>query len=182
MIESPPLPNFGFIQMKTLENRFEHLLFTSRWLMAPVYLGLVLAMLLLLVKFTKEIWGLYARILSASGDELIIGLLSLVNIALIMNLLIIIMFSGYENFVSKMDDLHAHRDRPDWMAEIGFSDLKIKLFGSIVAILGIELLKSFMNVGNMDDRHLGWTVGIHVTFVVSSLLYAVSDRLQGKGL
>lgn len=167
--------------MKSLENRFEHLLFTSRWLMAPVYLGLVLAMVVLLVKFTKEICGLYARIMSASGGELIIGVLSLVDIALVMNLLIIIMFSGYENFVSKMEDLHAHRDRPDWMGQIGFSDLKMKLFGLIVAISGIELLKSFMNVGNLNDRHLGWMVGIHVTFVVSSLLYALSDRLQGKG-
>lgn len=167
--------------MKSLENRFEHLLFTSRWLMAPVYFGLMLAMVILLVKFTKEIWGLFADILTASGGELIIGVLSLVDIALIMNLLIIIMFSGYENFVSKMEDLHAHRDRPDWMGHIGFSDLKIKLFGSIVAISGIELLKSFMNVANLDDRHLGWMVGIHLTFVVSSLLYALTDRLQGKG-
>ena len=98
-----------------------------------------------------------------------------------MNLPITIMFSGYENFVSKLDDLHDHRGRPDWMGEIGFSDLKIKLLGSIVAISAIELLNSFVNVGNLDDRHLGWMVGTYVPFVVSSLPYAVSDRLQGKG-
>ncbi len=167
--------------MKRLENGFEHLLFSSRWLMAPVYFGLVLAMVVLLVKFTKEVWSLFAHILTATGGELIIGVLSLVDIALIMNLLIIIMFSGYENFVSKMDDLHAHQDRPDWMGHIGFSDLKIKLIGSIVAISGIELLKGFMNVANLDDRQLAWMVGIHVTFLLSGVLYALMDRLSGKG-
>jgi uncharacterized protein (TIGR00645 family) len=104
-----------------------------------------------------------------------------VDIALIMNLLIIIIFSGYENFVSKMDDLHGHADRPDWMGHIGFSDLKIKLIGSMVAISGIELLKAFMNVGNLSDRHLAWMVGIHVTFIVSGLLYALMDRIQTGG-
>ncbi|MDD3674918.1 TIGR00645 family protein [Thauera propionica] len=166
--------------MKRLENNFEHLLFSSRWLMAPVYFGLVLAMVVLLVKFAKEVWGLFADIMTATGGELIIGVLSLVDIALIMNLLIIIMFSGYENFVSKMDDLHSHQDRPDWMGHIGFSDLKIKLIGSIVAISGIELLKAFMNVDNLSDRHLGWMVGIHVTFLFSGVLYALMDRLGNK--
>ena len=166
--------------MKQIEKNFEHLLFSSRWLMAPVYFGLVLAMLVLLVKFTKEVWGLFAGIMTATGGELITGVLSLVNIALIMNLLIIIMFSGYENFVSKMDDLHSHQDRPDWMGHIGFSDLKVKLIGSIVAISGIELLKAFMNVDDLSDRHLGWMVGIHVTFLFSGVLYALMDRLGSK--
>ncbi len=167
--------------MKRLETSFEHLLFACRWLMAPIYFGLTFALVLLLVKFVKEVWHMYAHIMTATGAELIIGVLSLVDIALIMSLLVIIMFSGYENFVSKMEDLHNHTDRPEWMGHIGFSDLKIKLIGSIVAISGIELLKAFMNVGNMDDRHLAWMVGIHLTFVVSGLLYALMDRLQGKG-
>lgn len=167
--------------MKRLESAFEHFLFASRWLMAPIYFGLVLALVVLLVKFGKEVWHLFSFILTATGAELIIGVLSLVDIALIMNLLIIIIFSGYENFVSKMDDLHGHADRPDWMGHIGFSDLKIKLIGSMVAISGIELLKAFMNVGNLDDRHLAWMVGIHVTFIVSGLLYALMDRIQAGG-
>ncbi|MBR0565225.1 TIGR00645 family protein [Azoarcus sp. L1K30] len=166
--------------MKKIENAFEHLLFSSRWLMAPVYFGLVLAMVVLLIKFGKEVLRIFSEITTASGGELIIGVLSLVDIALIMNLLIIIMFSGYENFVSKMEDLHAHQDRPDWMGHIGFSDLKIKLIGSIVAISGIELLKGFMNVDNLSDRHLGWMVGIHITFLLSGVLYALMDRLHGS--
>jgi uncharacterized protein (TIGR00645 family) len=167
--------------MKRLESTFEHILFSSRWLMAPVYFGLILALVVLVVKFGKEVWQLFSHILTATGAEMIIGVLSLVDIALIMSLLIIIMFSGYENFVSKMEDLHSHADRPEWMGHIGFSDLKIKLIGSIVAISGIELLKAFMNVGNLPDRHLAWMVGIHLTFVVSGLLYALMDRVHGGG-
>lgn len=167
--------------MKQIESSFEHILFASRWLLAPVYFGLVLALVLLLVKFGKEVWRLYAEIWTASGADVIIGVLTLVDISLIMGLLVIIMFSGYENFVSKMDDLHSHTDRPDWMGQIGFADLKIKLIGSIVAISGVELLKSFMNVDNVSDRHLAWMIGIHLTFVVSGLLYAVMDRISGGG-
>ncbi len=148
--------------------------------MAPVYVGLVLAMVLLLVKFAKEVVHLYAEIMTASGPELIIGVLSLVDIALIMGLLVIIIFSGYENFVSKMEDLHSHTDRPEWMGHIGFSDLKIKLIGSIVAISAIELLKGFMNIANVSDRELGWMVAIHMVFIVSGLLYALMDRVQRK--
>jgi uncharacterized protein (TIGR00645 family) len=170
--------------IKKLETRFEHFLFTSRWLMAPVYFGLVAAMLVLLVKFGKEVYTLFAGLGTVSGGDLIIGVLSLVDVALIMNLLIIIMFSGYENFVSKMADLHDHEDRPDWMGHIGFSDLKIKLIGSIVAISGIELLKAFMHVSQGDalieDRHLAWMVAIHVTFLFSGLFYALMDRLGNK--
>jgi uncharacterized protein (TIGR00645 family) len=167
--------------MKRIESSFEHLLFGSRWLMAPIYFGLVLALVVLLVKFGKEVWHLLAHILTATGPEMIIGVLSLVDISLIMSLLIIIMFSGYENFVSKMEDLHSHADRPEWMGHIGFSDLKIKLIGSIVAISGIELLKAFMNVGNLPDRDLAWMVGIHLTFVFSGVLYAVMDRVHAGG-
>jgi uncharacterized protein (TIGR00645 family) len=167
------------MDMKKLENRFEHLLFTSRWLMAPVYFGLVLAMVVLLVKFGKEVVVMFATMMTASSGTLITSVLSLVDVALIMNLLIIIMLSGYENFVSKMDDLHAHEDRPDWMGKIGFSDLKLKLIGSMVAISGIELLKAFMNVDEIGDRHLRWMLYIHLTFLASGLAYALMDRLSG---
>ncbi|MDR1855520.1 MAG: TIGR00645 family protein [Azoarcus sp.] len=163
--------------MKKIETSFEHFLFTSRWLMAPVYLGLVLAMLVLLIKFGKEILGIFMSLGSATSGSLITGVLSLVDVALIMNLLIIIVLSGYENFVSKMEDLHDHEDRPDWMGHIGFSDLKIKLIGSMVAISGIELLKAFMSIDQLADRHLSWMIGIHVTFLFSGVFYALMDKL-----
>jgi len=170
--------------MKKLETQFEHFLFTSRWLMAPVYLGLVFALVALLYKFAKEVYLLFSGLATATSGELIIGVLSLVDVALIMNLLIIVMFSGYENFVSRMCDLRDHEDRPDWMGHIGFSDLKIKLIGSMVAISGIELLKAFMRISQdsaqIEDRILTWMVAIHVVFLFSGLFYALMDRLGGK--
>lgn len=165
---------------KHLESGFEHFLFASRWLMAPIYLGLVIAMGILLVKFAKETWHLVTHATTMDEGQVIVGVLTLVDVSLLMNLLIIIMFSGYENFVSKMDDLHSHADRPEWMGSIGFSDLKIKLIGSMVAISGIELLKAFMNVDILSDRHLAWLVGIHVTFLFSGLIFAIMEKLQGE--
>lgn len=164
--------------MKKIENAFEHLLFSSRWILAPVYLGLVIALLVMLVKFGKQLWLLVGNLGAATDAEIIIGVLSLIDISLVMGLLIIFIFSSYENFVSKMDDLHGHEDRPEWMGHIGFSDLKIKLIGSIVAISGIELLKAFMNVDGLSDRHMAWMVGIHLTFVVSGVLYAIMDKIS----
>ncbi|MFZ1387857.1 MAG: TIGR00645 family protein [Thiolinea sp.] len=166
--------------MKKLESAFEHFLFLSRWLTAPIYLALVVSMVLLVFKALKQLWELASTILVADGSEIIVGVLSIVDISLIMNLLIIIIFSGYENFVSKMEDLHGHADRPDWMGQIGFTDLKIKLIGSIVAISGIELLKGFMDVKDLSERDLKWMVGIHLTFVVSGVLYAIMDKLNHK--
>jgi uncharacterized protein (TIGR00645 family) len=176
MVNDPvPAPRTVF---KHLESGFEHFLFASRWLMAPIYLGLVIAMGILLVKFGKEIWHLLSHFSSMDEGQIIVGVLTLVDVSLLMNLLIIIMFSGYENFVSKMDDLHSHADRPDWMGSIGFSDLKIKLIGSMVAISGIELLKAFMNVDALTDRHLFFLIGIHVTFLFSGLVFAIMEKLQ----
>lgn len=164
--------------MKQLERGFEHVLFSSRWILAPVYLGLIVALGVMLVKFSKQLWTLLVNLPDASEANIIIGVLSLVDVSLIMNLMVIIIFSGYENFVSKMEDLHDHDDRPEWMGHIGFTDLKIKLIGSIVAISGVELLKAFMKVDDVSDRHLGWMVGIHLTFVLSGVLYAIMDKLN----
>ena len=162
--------------MKQLENRLEALIFGSRWLLAPLYLGLVLALGLLLVKFAKEFFHFVPLVFTASGGEVIIGLLSLIDVVMVGNLIIIIVFAGYENFVSRMD-LDNHEDRPSWMGHVGFAELKMKLIGSIVAISGIELLKAFMHVETMTNEQLGWKVGIHMTFVLSGVLFAVMDRI-----
>jgi uncharacterized protein (TIGR00645 family) len=162
--------------MKQLEHRLEALIFGSRWLLAPFYLGLVLALGLLLVKFAKEFLHFAPLVFNAEGSEVIIGLLSLVDVVMVANLLIIIVFAGYENFVSRID-IGDHEDRPSWMDHVGFAELKMKLIGSIVAISGIELLKAFMHVESMSNEHLAWKVGIHMTFVVSGVLFAVMDRI-----
>lgn len=165
--------------MKSLEHKLELLMFNSRWLLAPFYLGLILGIFILLIKFAKEFFVLAAKAFTADGNEIIIGILTLIDVVMIANLLIIIIFAGYENFVSKINTGESE-DRPSWMGHVGFADLKMKLIGSIVAISGIELLKAFMHVELYTSEQLAWKVGIHMTFVVSGLLFALTDKLGGK--
>ena len=165
--------------MQRVESFLERFIFGSRWLLAPFYLGLVAAIALLLVKFAKEFWHLLPTVVSGTGGDVMVGVLTLVDVALVANLLLIIIFAGYENFVSKIDT-GDHEDRPDWMGHVSFSDLKIKVIGSIVAISGIELLKAFVNVEAYTTEQLAWKVGLHMTFVVSGVLFALMDRLASK--
>ncbi|TCN81711.1 TIGR00645 family protein [Shewanella fodinae] len=165
--------------MSKLEIALEHLLFRSRWLLAPFFFGLMLAVLALLVKFVKELFHLLAGILSGTPEESIVSILTLVDSALLASLLLIIAFSGYENFVSKMS-VDDHEDRPAWMGKVGFADLKLKLIGAIVAISAVELLKAFVAAGELSSDVLGWKVGIHLTFVVSGVLFAVTDAIADR--
>ena len=170
-----------------LETAFERLLFRSRWLMAPFYLGLVVALALLLVIFVKELIYYVPQILSLdsglTANDGILAVLTLVDLSLAGNLLLIVMFSGYENFVSKLD-LEGETDRPPWMGTVDFSGLKMKLIASIVAISGIQLLKTFMNIGRdgytLNPDEAFWGVVIHLTFVASGVLLALMDWLTAK--
>lgn len=163
--------------MKRIEHALEVLMFNSRWLLAPFYLGLVVAVAMLLVKFTQEFLHVLFHLFTSSESEVVLAILTLVDMSLVANLLLIIIFSGYENFVSKIDTA-GHEDRPEWMGKVDFSGLKVKLIASIVAISAIELLKSFVNVAAIEDRQLMWKVGIHVTLIVSGVLFAVMDRIS----
>lgn len=161
-----------------LESGMEKVLFASRWLLAPFYLGLALSLVALLVKFIGELFHIATHAFSATETEVILGVLALVDLALTASLLIIVIFSGYENFVSKIDH-SGHEDWPEWMGTIDFTALKLKLLSSIVAISAIQLLKQFMAVHATSDRELYWLVVIHVVFVASSVLLALSDRIAG---
>ena len=161
------------------ESLLEKTLFASRWLLAPFYLGLAVGVGILLIKFLQELYHLALIAVSGTESDAILGVLTLVDLALTGSLLLIVIFSGYENFVSKIDHT-SHRDWPEWMGAIDFTGLKIKLLGSIVAISAIQLLKQFMAVRTASDRELMWYVVIHVVFVVSSVLLALSDRLTGE--
>ena len=164
-----------------IERRIESLLFWSRWLLAPFFLGLAAVIIVLLIKFMLELGHVFALAFKGSEADVILGVLSLVDLALTGSLLIIVIFAGYENFVSRID--HAeHDDWPEWMGTIDFTALKIKLLSSIVAISAIQLLKTFMNVRNTSDRELMWLVIIHCVFVGSSVLLALSDRIAGHGV
>lgn len=166
--------------MNPLEKTVESLIFRSRWLLAPFFIGLLVAILALLVKFAKELIHLMAGLFTSGAEEAIVSILTLVDTALIASLLLIITFSGYENFVSKLS-VGEHEDRPAWMGKVGFSDLKLKLIGAIVAISAVELLKAFINVHELTNEQLAWKVGIHLTFVVSGVLFAVTDWIAEKG-
>jgi uncharacterized protein (TIGR00645 family) len=165
--------------VKRLEHGLELLIFNSRWLLAPIYVGLVLSVLLLLVKFVQELVHIVARMFTSSEGDVILAVLTLVDLSLVANLLLIVIFSGYENFVSKIHT-EAHEDRPEWMGKVDFSGLKLKLVASIVAISGIELLKAFVNTSGYSNTDLAWKVGIHGMLVVSGVLLALMDRIAAS--
>ncbi len=162
---------------KRVETTFERLLFTSRWLLAPFYLGLAISLGVLLLKFTVSAVDLMMHSLSGSQDHLIVGVLGLIDVSLMANLVLMVMFAGYENFVSRMD-MQDHPDRPEWMGTVGFGDLKLKLMTSIVAISAIHVLEDFMNTPNLSDRDLAWRAGLHFLFILSGVLLALMDRLS----
>jgi uncharacterized protein (TIGR00645 family) len=175
----------------SIEHILEVGIFNARWLMAPFYIGLVVALVVLMCVFVQElIPGIPMAF--TSTEEAILLVLSLIDLSLAGNLILIVTFSGYENFVSKIDT-GGHVDRPDWMGTVDFSGMKIKLIASIVAISAISLLRAFMRLAAPpadivekahqwapDDRTLGWLVGLHVVFVVSGVLFALMDWLAEK--
>jgi uncharacterized protein (TIGR00645 family) len=165
--------------LKRLELIIEAILFGGRWLMVPIYLGLVIVLGAISVKFIEELVMEFPRILHMEERDWVIFVLSLVDLALLANLVVMIIFVGYENFVSK---LHTgdNEDRPTWMAHVDFSGLKIKLIGSIVAISAIHLLQTFMSISNYSKQDVAWQLAIHLGFVVSGVLLAAMDRLEAS--
>ncbi len=163
-----------------VERLLEKFLFASRWLLAPFYVALVVALAGLLFKAMQELFHFVTHVFSATESEVILGVLALVDLTFTGSLIVIVIFSGYENFVSKIDEAE-HKDWPDWMGKIDFSGLKLKLLSSIVAISAIQVLKAFMNVNNISDRDMMWLVVIHVVFVLSGVVLALTDRISEAG-
>ncbi len=170
------------------ERVLEQGLFSSRWLMVPFYVGLIAALAALIVVFFQELIHEIPHLWSAtdpmSAEGAILLALALIDLSLAANLVLIVIFSGYENFVSKID-VGEHEDRPEWMGTVDFSGLKLKLIASIVAISGIALLKAFLELGDGKPfdaaarDSLMWQVIVHLTFVVSGVLLAFMDWLTG---
>src|SRR5262245_28998536 len=167
-----------------VERIIEAVLFHSRWTLAPFYLGLAFCLLLMLFHFMRELIHFVVNIPGANESDVILGVLALIDLTFTANLVLIVIFSGYENFVSKFDTDGAH-DRPDWMTKVDFGGLKQKLMTSIVAISAIQVLKAFMNTaqatGTPDTTKLAWLVGIHVLFLGSLLAVVASDRISDPG-
>ena len=169
--------------LKRLEVGFERVLFAARWILAPLYLGMVCALALVLVVFFRELVGELAHIAAIDTERALVLSLSLIDLLLTANLILIMILAGYENFVSKLH-LGDHEDRPTWMGTVDFADLKIKLIASIVAISAISLLRAFLPLAEanaqVDAPRLKWMIAIHLTFVVSALLLAVMDWIASK--
>lgn len=165
-----------------MQRGFERALFASRRLLAPMSTGLGLSLVVLLVMFARRGFALALLAFGpgeAPSGTVIVGILSLVDLSLLGNLVLMVIFAGYETFVSRID-AGSEAERLGWMGQVGFGDLKLKLMASIVAILAIHVLEAFMELHETSDRDLAWTVGLHLTFVASGLLLALMDRMMGK--
>jgi uncharacterized protein (TIGR00645 family) len=158
--------------IKTWVERF---LFASRFLLTVLYLALAVSLLALLFKSSLHLYQLLTQLWTLNDEEVLLSELAIVDLTLTASLVVIVFLSGYTNFVAPVL-MRADDGRPHWIAEIDFSELKLKLMASIVAISGIKLLEGFMDVAHLSDRELGWLVGIHLAFVVSTVLLALADR------
>jgi uncharacterized protein (TIGR00645 family) len=172
-LETIPQPD-GHVVERTLERT----IFAMRWLLVPFYVGLFGALLLLLIVFGQRVGDLATTVWTAEAVDIKLGVLVLIDLCLMANLIVIIIFAGYESFVSRFD---IGSERLEWMGRIGLGDLKLRLVVSLVAISAIHLLEDFMDVGHVPDRDLVWRLAIHGAFVVSGLLLACMDRIADAG-
>ena len=165
---------------KTIEDILERIIFASRWLMAPVYLVLSISLFFITVKVLQEFGHAIPLMFKMDIQELLLFVLHIVDLALIGNLVLMIIFAGYENFVSKIGVAQDSEDKPSWMGKVDFSGLKLKLVASIVAISGINLLEAFMSLEMKTDRDIQWMIIIHLVFVASGVLLALMDYIASK--
>ena len=165
--------------MKPVERAIEKIIFASRWVQAPLYIGLIVGGVLYAYKFAKEVIHLCTDINGISESDLMLGVLTLVDITMVANLLIMVIIGGYSTFVSKMG-IESHEDRPDWLEKVDAGTLKVKLAGSLVGVSGIHLLQTFINIENHNMEHVKWQVIIHVVFLASSVLLAYTETLLHK--
>ena len=164
-----------------IEDYTERLLYASRWILSPIYLALIVILILILGKFLMDVFEFLTIMTTLSTNDWIIHVLELLDLSLLANLVLIVAFSGYENFVSKIDVAEDHVDRPSWMGHLDFSGLKLKIIGSIVAISLIELLQDFLEVSSSIDPNIEfWRIALHMTFVVTGLIFAVMEVMSEK--
>lgn len=164
---------------KRLELGFEALIFGSRWLTAPVYLCLVVLLAVLVIGLIEHLVALVPHVLAMSETEIVVAALKLIDLSLVINLVIIIMMAGFENFVSRMS-LAEHEDRPEWLGKIDFGEMKLKVIGSIIAISAISMLETLLNIEQEKSELTILQLAIFLAFVVAGLLMAWTEKLAGK--
>ena len=158
------------------ETVFEKIIFSSRWLQAPLYAGLILGGMLYTYKYLVELIHLCTTINEISETALMLGVLTLVDITMVANLLIMVIVGGYSTFVSRLD-IDMHEDKPEWLQKIDAGSLKVKLAGSLVGVSSIHLLQTFINIKNHESEHVMWQVIIHVVFLFSALMLAYTEKI-----
>jgi len=159
------------------------LIFSSRWLQLPLYIGLIVAQGVYVVLFLKELWHLFAHAFDFSEQQIMLAVLGLIDVVMISNLLVMVIVGGYETFVSRLN-LEGHPDQPEWLSHVNASVLKIKLAMAIIGISSIHLLKTFIEAGNIGmqgakftEAGVMWQTIIHITFILSAVGIAYVDRL-----
>ena len=165
--------------MQRFLSHLQWAIFASRWFLAPIYISLVISLIFIALKALQEIVHFAPLIFQVEEQFLILFILRLVDLALSANLLLMVIFAGYENFVSKISIADAHEDRPGWMGKVGFGELKLKLVASFIAISGINLLTAFLDVTSKTDRELKWLIAIHIAFIISGLILAIIEYISG---
>jgi uncharacterized protein (TIGR00645 family) len=163
-----------------VDRLLERALFASRWRLAPIYLGLSGLLLLFAIRFARELVHLALEVPSISEVDVVLGALSLIDLALVAGLIVMIMLSGYENFVSRLDIEEAEK-AISWLGKLDAGTLKLKVAAYIVAISAIQLLRAYMNINQVSNDKLLWMTIIHLTFVVSAVLLTLMDRMMGMG-
>jgi uncharacterized protein (TIGR00645 family) len=164
------------------ERFFERLIYASRWLLAPVYFGMSVALLALAIKFFQEVFHILLSVIAAEEPNLVLAILTLIDLVLVGSLLVMVMISGYENSVSSLE-VAEETEKLYWLGKLDTGTLKMKVSASIVAISAIHLLKVFMNAEHIDNAKIMWSILLHVTFVFSALIMAVIDKItrQSQG-
>ena len=161
----------------------ERFIFWSRWLQAPLYLGLIVAQGIYVYLFMAELGHLLMSVFESGGHisetETMLVVLGLIDVVMIANLLIMVIIGGYETFVSRLD-LEGHPDQPEWLSHVNAGVLKIKLSTAIIGISSLHLLKTFINAANIAEHTIMWQVIIHVVFLVSALAMAMVDKIMNQ--
>ncbi|UYM14450.1 TIGR00645 family protein [Endozoicomonas euniceicola] len=162
-----------------MERLIERLLYSARWLLAPIYLGMTLVLVVLLIEFYQSLGYLLLNVIDMKDTDVTLKVLTLIDVVLVAGLIVMVMYSGYENFVSKLD-IGEDTERLSWLGKMDTGSLKAKVAASIVAISSIHLLKVFMDAENIANDKLLWFVVMHLTFVGSAFVMGMLDYYTEK--
>jgi uncharacterized protein (TIGR00645 family) len=165
--------------MKSAERALERFIFFGRWFQAPMYFGLVLIGFVYAYKFAVELVHIVSEVGSLTEEAFMLGVLTLVDITMVANVMVMVIIGGYATFVSRLP-LEGEEDKPDWLQRVDAGTMKVKLAASLVGISAIHLLKSFINITNKEPEQVTMQIIIHAVFVVSALLLAVTELVLKK--